>query len=312
MDPSSSSDKKKIILIGGAIVALLILALIVLALSGKPKTTTSNSQSTNPSGTQITPFAGSNNETPAESNPVDGAIMKVGDEYIYDSDFNYELTYYPAEDPGAAEEILKNKMIQDSVILQGAQAEGLITLDSSIYNSRNKDYPKRIEAVMQLKDKLDQKATALEGSVISIWFNNMGAGNAGYEKGKQTALTEITRLQKDLKDKKISMEQAGFQIKNNTTLAAVDSSYRANAIFNFSVSDNQKITYSPDIDKQIYQLNQGDISAVLTGKDLDPTTGQIIDSVYMVVQVSKRATTTVTSYDKWLEEKTKVYAVEKY
>lgn len=312
MDPSSSRDKKKLyLLIGGVmtvVVVILFIVLIVLKPANNPGLT---SQNTNPNGS-ITPFIGSENGTPTTSSPVDGAIMKVGDEYIYETDFNYELTYYPAEDPGSAEEILKNKMIEDSIILQGAQADGLVSLDPSIYNSREKNYAKRIETIMQLKDKLDQKATALEGSVISIWFNNMGAGNAGYEKGKQSALAEITRLQKDIKDKKISMEQAGFQIKNNTTLAAVDSSYRANAIFSFSVSDNQKITYSPDIDKQIYLLNQGDTSAVLTGKDLDPVTNQMIDSVYMVAQISKRATTTVTSYYKWLEQKTKAYAVEKY
>jgi hypothetical protein len=312
MDPSSSSDKKKLYILIGVVMTVVVVILLIVLTVMKPAKTGSTSQNTNPAGTEITPFAGSENGTPTTSSPVDGAIMKVGDEYIYETDFNYELTYYPSEDPGSAEEILKNKMIQDSIILQGAQADGQISLDSTIYNSREKDYPKRIEAVMQLKDKLDQKATALEGSVISIWFNNMGAGTTGYEKGKKTALTEITRLQKDIKDKKISMEQAGFQIKNNASLAAVDSSYRANAIFNFSVSDNQKITYSPDIDRQIYLLNQGDTSSVLTGKDLDPATNQMIDSVYMVAQISKRATTTVTSYDKWLEEKTKAYAVEKY
>ena len=291
--------------------ALGIVIVLVVVLSAKKNVTVSNpTGNVTPADISVTPV-GSNN-APSKTSPVQGAIAKVGEEYLYESDLNYELTYYPANDPEGARDILTLKMIEDSIILQGAQADGMIRLDPTIYNSKTKDYSKRIDAVAQLKDQLDQKSTALEGTVISIWFNNMGAGNAGYEKGKQSALAEITRLQKDIKDKKISMEQAGFQIKNNTTLAAVDSSYRANAIFSFSVSDNQKITYSPDIDKQIYLLNQGDTSAVLTGKDLDPVTNQMIDSVYMVAQISKRATTTVTSYYKWLEQKTKAYAVEKY
>lgn len=311
MDPSSSSDKKKLYYLIGAVMTIIVVILLVLLTVVKPKAQIGNKTGTTP-GTEITPFSGSNNETPTASSSVDGAIMKVGNEYLYETDLNYELTYYPADNTGEARDILEKKMIEDSIILQGAQADGLITLDSSIFNNRNKDYAKRIDTITQLKDKLDQKSTALEGSIISIWFNNMGSGIAGYDKGKQMAFTEITRLQKDLKEKKISMEQAGFQIKNNQNLAQVDSSFRANAIFNFSVSDNQKITFSPLIDEEIYKLNQGDTSNILTGKDLDPATGQTIDSVYMVAQISKRATTAVTSYNKWLEEKTKTYAVEKY
>ena len=311
MDLSSSSDKKKIYILGAAIMALVIVIVLVVVLSAKKSVTVTNPiANVTPADVSITPVG--SNTAPSKTSPVQGAIAKVGEEYLYESDLNYELTYYPANDPEGARDILTQKMIEDSIILQGAQADGMIRLDPTIYNSKTKDYSKRIDAVAQLKDQLDQKSTALEGTVISIWFNNMGVGNAGYEKGKQMAFTEISRLQKDIKDKKISMEQAGYQIKNNAALAQLDSSYRANAIFNFSVSDNQKITFSPEIDKQIYSLNQGDTSGVITGKDLDPATNQQIDSVYMVAQITKRSTTTVTSYAQWLEDKTKAYAVEKY
>lgn len=310
MDPSSSRDKKKLILIGGAFIVLLFVVVALLVLRSKPAVTKTNPAGTEQPSLSVTPV--SFKPTGTAVAPMQGAIAKVGDEYLYDADLNYELTYYPAADPQGAREIVTAKMIEDSVILQGAAADGMIRLDPTIYNSREKDYAKRIETVKQLKDQLDQKATVLEGSVISIWFNNMGPGAIGYDKGKSMALAEITRLQKDLADKKISMDQAGYQIKNNLDLAQLDSSYRANAIFSFSVDNDQKITYNPDIDKQIYALNQGDISGVLTGKDLDPKTGQSVDAVYMVAQVTKRGKTTVTSYDKWLEEKSKAYPVVKY
>jgi uncharacterized protein (UPF0212 family) len=311
MDESSSSDKKtRVFIIVGVVMTLMVIALLLVLIVLKPKKTPTSTQINNSNAPSVTPVT---SETqPAKMSPQSGAIMKVGNEYIYDTDLNYELTYYPANDPEAAREIIIDKMIEDSVILQGAAADKMITLDSTIFNSKNKDYAKRIERVDKLKDQIDGNATTLAGKVISIWFNNMGAGSLGYDAAKQLAFNEISRIQKDLKDKRVTMDQAGYQIKNNTSLAQVDTSYKANAIFDFMVSENQKITYNPDIDKQIYALNEGDVSNVLVGKDLDPKTNTQIDSVYFVAQISRRSRTTINSYDKWLEDKTKLYAVEKY
>lgn len=321
--PPLFKNPKLLILIGGGILLLLVVLLLVLSQqrSGVPTNTQTPGQ---PSQNQ--PGSGSSGTNPADSNPdpgtanvnvrpdglPQGVFAKVGDEYLYEADLNYELAYYPTSNDGTAEDILTKKLIDDSIILQGAAEEGLIKLDNTIYNSPDKDYQKRIDTVMDLKEKLDQKATVLEGSVIAIWFHNMQPGSVGYEKGKQIASTEISRLQKAVKDGSITMLQAGTQLKNNAQLAQVDPSYRANAYFEFAVSDNQKITYSPTIDQQIYQLNKGDVSAVLTGKDRDPETNAMIDAVYMVAQVTDRGTSNVTSYENWLVEKRKTYEVTRY
>lgn len=244
--------------------------------------------------------------------PKPGILAKVGDEYLYETDLNYELSYYPASNTGEPEAVLFNKMVEDSIILQEAAKEELVKLDETIYNSADKDYEKRIETVLRLKDEIDQKATNLEGGVATIWFHNQKPGAAGYEKGKQLAGEQMKTLLVDLNAGKITIKQAGDRIKANQSLAQVDSSWRGNAYFDFAVSNGQKITYSPDVDKEILKLNKGQTSPILVGKDLDPETGKQIEAVYMIAQVTNRATSQDVSYDKWLAEKKKAYEITRY
>lgn len=309
-------NPRMLIIAGGVILVLLLLIFVVLSATKNQKTQSQNSQT--PITGQQDPIDTNSDPNKATTNvnrqkpPQPGVFMKVGEELLYESDLNYELSYYPPSNTGEPEEILRNKMIEDSVILQAAAAEKLVELDETIYNSPDKDYAKRIQVVMDLRDQIDQKATELEGEVISIWFHNMKPGSAGYDKAKQTALQEMNTILVDLKANKITMKQAGDRIKNNQNLAQVDSSWRANAYFDFAVMDNQKITYSPEIDKEIYTLNKGQISPLLIGKDHDPKTNTKIDAVYMIAQITDRSTSQVISYDDWLADKKKAYEVTRY
>lgn len=244
--------------------------------------------------------------------PSEGVIAKVGDELIYDSDLNYELSYYPASNDGEPETILFKKLIEDSVLLQAAQEDGHITLDSSIFNSPTKDYAKRIETIMQLKEDIEQSAATFEGSVISIWFHNQNPGPVGYERGKQIAQQEMNSLLSELTANRITMQQAGERIRTNQNLAQVDSSWKANAYFDFAVPFGAKITYSKEIDRRIFTVEEGQFSGIITGKDLDPQTGKQIEAVYMIAEVSKQGDRAAAGFDKWLTAKLKEYEVIRY
>ena len=80
-------------------------------------------------------------------------ILKVGDESIYQKDLDYELQQVPRTNTqdSATQDALKQKLIQDSVAIQQGLKEKLITVDSSIYNSANKNYPLRIKSIENLK-----------------------------------------------------------------------------------------------------------------------------------------------------------------
>ncbi|MCX7997050.1 MAG: hypothetical protein N2691_04865 [Patescibacteria group bacterium] len=241
-----------------------------------------------------------------------GAFAKVGEEFLYENDLNYELAYYPTLPGQDPEQIVVAKMIEDSIILQGAAADKLITLDTTVFNSPDKDYAKRTQLVAKAREIVETKSVVLEGTVIAIWFHNMQPGPAGYEAGKKLASDEIKRLLAEIRAKRLTLKQAGEQIKNNAALAQVDPNYRGNAIFDFAVRRGGKITYSPDIDAEIFKLTPGQVSGVLTGKDLDPLTGNRIDAVYMIAEVTNRNTSAISNFDSWLDGKKRIYEIARY
>ncbi len=308
-------NPKMYIFVGAGI---LILVVVIISLLTITRDQERRSASTTPiTGEQ---YPEDTNPTPGQANvnlrtsspPSKGVIAKVGEELIYESDLNYELSFYPASNDGEPETILFKKLIEDSVLLQAAQDEGYTTLDSSIFNSPTKDYAKRIETVMRLKDEIEQKTSTFEGSVIAIWFHNQTPGSVGYERGKQIAQQEMNTLLTELSANRITMQQAGERIRANQNLAQVDSSWKANAFFDFAVPFGGKITYSKEIDRRIFNVDEGQLSGIITGKDLDPQTGKQIDAVYMIAEVTKQGDRAAVSYDKWFTAKLKEYEVTRY
>jgi hypothetical protein len=323
MDSFPSRNPRILVLIGGVFLVALVVIFAFVSAMNRNRATDPGTATTQ-GGPTVTPFDSQSrpedtNPSPGSANvklggesPVPGAIAKVGDEFLYEEDLNYELTFYPAENDGDVQRLLLDKMIEDSLILQGARDEGLVELDRTIFNSPDKDYVKRIETVLDLRDRIDEKATVLEGTVLAIWFHNSVPAPMGYDQGKTVAMEEMTKIQREMKAGTLTAAAAAARIRANAALAQVDPSYRANASFDFAVSDNQKITYSKDVDARIYRLNQGDVSEIIVGKDLDPRSGRQIDAVYMVAQVTKRGTSDITSFESWIDRKSKQYETIRY
>ncbi len=246
---------------------------------------------------------------------IDPAIIiaKVGAENIYQIDLDMEISGYPMQINEDIKKLLLQKVVKDSIILQAANAEKLIDLDESVFNSLQKDYIKRTKLVADARTIYENNQNSISGSVISIWFYNMQPGAVGYDKGKEIAFNKITTLHSNLKSKKITIQQAAQVIIDDKSLAQVDESYDSNAILTFKAEPKDEITFDPVFDSLIRQLAQGQISNIYLAKDKNRDTDKMIDAVYMFAQVNERNTTGKTiDFDMWYGQKEKSYEIVYY
>lgn len=240
----------------------------------------------------------------------DKVIIKVGEENIYQKDFNFELSQYPTQITENENKIIVEKLIQDSVILQGAKDDGMIGVDNTTFNSLDKAYNKRLELVKQAKDTVENRADGFSGALVAIWFYNVRPGPIGYEKGKEIAYQKITKLHQDVISKKITIKQAGEAVSNDTSLAQLDPSYKTNAYLEFTVARQKLITFDLNADHALKTLKQGEVSPVITSQDKDQN-GKMIDAVYSFGQMfQKTFQGGIVNFDSWLTQKRKSYEVK--
>lgn len=244
----------------------------------------------------------------ANQNKPEGAIIKVGDEYIYKQDLEYEMKYAPGNDQDK-QSLLEKKLVQDSIILQGAQADGLLKLDGTIYNSPNKDYQKRIKTISEIEKSVNDKVDRITGTVITIWFFNNGIQSPlGYEKSRDVAKQKITEYHQKVARKQITIDQALELIKVDKSLDPLGE-HKNNAGFTFDIiKGEQGPTPDDNFNNIIWGLNQGQLSPVTVIKNKvipgDP------DALYVFGQVKSKTTgQKFIKYEDWLKAKQKNYAI---
>ncbi|MFW5703694.1 MAG: hypothetical protein ACOCXQ_02575 [Patescibacteria group bacterium] len=328
MDSISSRISPKVLVILAVGFLLFIIALFALLTqfssqqSNAPietdeDTTSSNTNSSAPQFTGEDNPGNNSDETSvrldrAEDPPEPDVIAVVGDEYLYSEDFNTEIAYTRGTVTSSEEEEILQKMILDSIILQAAAEENLIRLDASIFNSRDKDYAKRTQTIRKIEDTLNQQAVALEGELITVWFNNVVPGPAGYEAGKQIAFNKISDVHEQVKAGQITMEQAGQLLQQDEEVAQADPSWRANAYGEFSAQAGDRISADEKVSDQIKSLAEGDVSDILTGNGQDARSGELIPSFYSFAFVSLKKSGGIGSYDEWLSSKLNTYETAIY
>ena len=251
---------------------------------------------------------------PFKSHPS-GVIATVGKENIYQSDYDYELNGYPNKSEKDLKQKLLKKIAQDSAILQGGQDDGLVKLDSTTFNDPKKDYQKRLLQVADIQIQEQSRSNHIDGGVVSVFFiNNLDnkPGPLGYEGSKKLALDKISAVYNKVKNHEISVLQAGETIRNDTSLAQIDYSYKVNAYFPFSSNPGQQITLIKELDQALFKLRAGETSDIFIGKVKD-NTGKDVEGVYMFGSVvNKTPNAKVDSLDKWIEQVTKKYALNTY
>lgn len=241
-------------------------------------------------------------------------IAKVGEELIYQKDFDYEFAAYPIHDQ-TTKELLMKKLATDSAIIQAAKAANLAPVDDTVYNSVSKDYEKRLALLNQIEQLLKQKNTSMKGGLVTIFFiNNLDfkPGPLGYERSKELAFTKISNLQKQVKDGKMTIKQAGEAVAADTSLAQLDYSYKTNAYSTFSTDNTAKITVIPALDAALRKLAAGQVSDVFVGTTRD-NTGKLVEGLYMFGQVTEKSSEASSmSYDEWVKQNVPKYEVQYY
>lgn len=259
-------------------------------------------------------------ETPADKKneakqveSFDGEVVaKVGEEDLYIEDLEYELSFFPASPSAAVKGAVINKMLKDSIILQAASKEKLITLDDKVFNARNKNYRLRLRLVDLVKKEVNKKSASLEGKAVVIWFQNMTPGELGYEKGREVAFEKISGLQTLVKKGSLTIEKAIEAVQKDSSLIEIDSSYEANASIDFNLGLREPITIDPDVDEAIRKLKPGEVTDVLTGDNISPGPTGETESFFVFAQVKGKSTEEGKSYDEWVEEQLKQYETEIY
>lgn len=321
--PSSSPPAKVFIMIGGGVLVFLLLLILIIsqALKNKPATTAAN---TTPTGTENTipttepafnPHGGANS---APENNVPGVtaadiVATVGKEVLYKEDLEQQQSLYAGDVTKVPKAEFVNQLVKDSIILQAGANAGFIKLDNTAYNAKDKNYILRAKLVQDVKDKIQSESNSISGNVVSIWFANDVPPAMGADKAKQFAYQKIVALQQDVKLKKITIQQAGAQIKADTSLAQIDEAYKINAIFPFSKKQGQLITISKDLDAALWQLPVGGVTDVILVKSMPTYDSKEVDAVYMFGQVSaKDGTGTISNFDSWYDQQKAQYAIKIY
>lgn len=244
---------------------------------------------------------------------VEGGFLQVGEEVIYQRDFEYEVSMYPVIPGVNIEEIVRNKLIEDSVVIQAGAAAGWTVLDETVFNSMEKNYEKRMKLVADLKERIQEDSIAnISGSVVSVWFMNTRPGPIGYEAGKELAERKIKAVHERVKSGEISMEQAGAVLAADSSLAQVDAAYDSNAFFPFSHEMNKKIVFDDEFDAYLKTLPPGEISEIVLVQAYEGNDQTVKkDAVYMFGTVtSRRAADGMATYLEWLAQQKQIYAVQ--
>jgi len=223
-------------------------------------------------------------------------ILKIGEETLYGNDLNYLFLFYHFQDYTSASKIPQealNKVVDeatsDSVILQEAIKENLLTSSVEFFNSSDKDYTTRNEKINFAKQSLSDKfVQKISGETISIWFNN-DVSPLGVEQGKKLALAKMQDLQQKIKSGQLTFAQAGEAIKNDAEIGQkIDPAYKNNAHFIFSDIEKGKGPFTMEnLNQEAWSLGEGQESDIVIGKAATAN-GQQSEQLYMIIKINKR------------------------
>ncbi len=240
-------------------------------------------------------------------------IAKVGDTSIPGSYLEIELKHYPATHSAQATKMLTEKIVEDEIILKAGKAQGLINETYDLKSAKTDEYLKRTKAVEEVKNKVALEAKGITVEIVSVWFfNNFSAGAQGYAKGKQIAFEKISKLYPRVKTGEITMEEAGKIIASDPDIAKLDRAYKENSFTRIKAEKGKQMTFWPDFDAQLWQLEKGGLTQVYTGNDTDAK-GKIVPILYAFGQVSEKVVeSNIENFDTWFENNKKLYEITYY
>lgn len=278
---------KKIILICSAAILVIFLAVAVILY-------------TNPS---LRPaFLATQKESASKGGPA-GVIAQVGTEYLYQS----TLSKTP-----------KDELIRESIVLQGAAADGLIKLNPSIYNSPELDAAKRKQAVNDIQKQMDDTMPGIHGTVVFVWFNHP-LPPLTYGQAKQIASERMNFYYNQVKNHQLTITEAAQQIQKDPEIKKViDPKFQDSVYYDFNQNYVPNITFIPSFDKLITALPTGGLTPLYLAKDSEDTRGikseqKGVDAAYLFAEVTKRVTSgSGISFSDWYTDKYQKYEIKNY
>lgn len=233
-----------------------------------------------------------------EANEV---LFTVGTETIYASDLAYEKSNYPTSVSPEVEAALKSKLQEDSIVLQEAQKQNLLSLDSNFFNAATKDYQQRLRQISTAKQLLLEKTLQSNyGEAIAIWFMNTEPAPIGYDAAKKLAFTKISDVRARVASSELTMQEAGQLVASDTSLAQVDPAYQSNAYFDFVIVPNQKVVFEDRADVIIKNTKPGQMTDILVLQDKVGTTTERKDALYLFAKIADTTSTDPDSFSAWL------------
>lgn len=306
-------SKTKTLVIGGAIGFLLLLVVVVVVLQqlgSAPQNETETTQQTDENGVSE-PSTDVSSDIDQDVRPTGpaGAVLRVGEEYIYQSDIEARESIYFGDLTEDVRTQIRTDLIHESVAIQEAIKQGILTSTGTYYNRPDKNLSQRAQALAQVQTELEGTMGQISGTVISIWFQNITPGPLGYERSKQLALQKITSLHTRVRSRQITIQQAAEEIRNDESLAQLNPAYVQNAEYPFDETNINEVTLFPEINEAVAKLKAGEVSPIITAKgstDLDRDT-EILYAFGAVTQNTLEGQG--LTYKEWLEQKVAAYQV---
>ncbi len=255
-------------------------------------------------------FRVSSSASSRQTNPGDKIVAKVGQENIYQADLDHYAVALPGLNPADKKNYFLPTLVSQSIILQGGAADGLIKLDSSVFNSPTKDYAKREQLVNETRQKVTAESEGPKGTVVAIWFDLQASPSAklSYSQRQKTALEKIAASHQAVLNKTMTIDQAADNIRKDSSMAALDPHYKINASFTFAPAPAQAITTYPEFDKILDNLKANQVSdifpapKIVNSKETSSIAGYMFGEVTNFVDSSK-----VISFDDWFAQKKAIY-----
>lgn len=250
--------------------------------------------------------------------PPEQKVAKVGEEIIYGKDLNDIINKRYAVDivDRLGEEEVKKRVLsdawQDSILIQENIKKG-VQLPSSIFNNPDKNSVLRQKMIDDFKAKQKENEEKISGAFISVWYHNVRLPSIPLTDAKELARQKITRVYNELKAGRMTFQQAGETLRNDTSLAQIDKSYTGNAYFEFNdhPKTQKSIVYEP-LENQLWQLASGEMSEIIQYPDANIPLGTSEEEFFGLIKVYKHTNQGNGSYQDWLKAEKEKYALTVY
>lgn len=267
-------------------------------------------------------------------------IAKVGEENIYDADLK-NLQLKNNNPLSVNKDQMLEELIDDSIMLQLAQKEGWLTLDSSFYNNPSKNLATREQKISLVKEIFNVEKTS--GLWVNILILNYWSGEqtdymkaSGIDAAASLAKGKMSALVDKIKQGSMTTDQAAQNLNSDTDLAQkLDPTYGKDKQYfldhdstptvmsiaelrrePLNITSPSEINFNiTETDSVVNFFNEGiEKSVSPIYKIQDEVDGKTVDGFYVCFQVKEKR---IGSYEKneftkWIDFNKSDFIITKY